>query len=444
MIDAAPLILDPLDDDVEPRDRRTHARIPVTELDGIREVRLKYGPPVSLIDLSAGGALLHTPVQLRPGSTQVLEIVGADVEIVPCHVLRCHVADLSKDGLVYRGACAFKRPIQVDARRRHRLAPRLDLTLKELAQAQRHTGASDGADPRPGRTLQRVLKTVQSAASGQDPLSRAVSHMLAELVPALDRGESMAAVRARLEECLRRALPRLTIALSTAPVRALPGNETIYFAGGAEADGHTIVNVELGAGSVIPDWQFRLLQASGYLVELLSLAGGEQPTERARRRERAVEIDARRETDPAACTAEASPDTKPGWQRIVVRYRRGELLKGYTLDFHPSRQQFSLWPTLDARPNEGIHIPTCLLKAIFFVRDFDGDPEYEPKQTFDDGTRRAGRRLEVTFEDGEVLVGTTLSYRADGIGFFVEPADERGNNQRVFVVGGAIRHVRFF
>ena len=42
-----------------------------------------------------------------------------------------------------------------------------------------------------------------------------------------------------------------------------------------------------------------------------------------------------------------------------------------------------------------------------------------------------------------MLVGTTLSYRPDGQGFFVIPADPRANNLRVFVVTSAVRHVRF-
>jgi hypothetical protein len=49
----------------------------------------------------------------------------------------------------------------------------------------------------------------------------------------------------------------------------------------------------------------------------------------------------------------------------------------------------------------------------------------------------------VTFEDGEVLRGTTLGYRKDGTGFFVQPADTGSNNMRVFVAPGAARSVRF-
>ena len=49
----------------------------------------------------------------------------------------------------------------------------------------------------------------------------------------------------------------------------------------------------------------------------------------------------------------------------------------------------------------------------------------------------------MTFLDDEVLLGSTLGYRADGSGFFVTPADGEGNNLRVFVLPGAIRHIRY-
>ena len=54
-----------------------------------------------------------------------------------------------------------------------------------------------------------------------------------------------------------------------------------------------------------------------------------------------------------------------------------------------------------------------------------------------------GRRVEVTFTDGETILGTTLNYRPDCQGFFVSPADPSGNNTRIFVVSKAVRRVRF-
>jgi hypothetical protein len=81
------------------------------------------------------------------------------------------------------------------------------------------------------------------------------------------------------------------------------------------------------------------------------------------------------------------------------------------------------------------------LKAVFFVRDFAGDPSRVDSSEFDSANH--GRKVEVTFADGEVLRGTTLGYRNDGTGFFIQPADTASNNMRVFVAPGATRSVKF-
>ena len=52
-----------------------------------------------------------------------------------------------------------------------------------------------------------------------------------------------------------------------------------------------------------------------------------------------------------------------------------------------------------------------------------------------------GKRLQVTFTDGEVIVGATQAYQPDRPGFFLVPADPRSNNDRVFVVTKAVRSV---
>lgn len=128
-----------------------------------------------------------------------------------------------------------------------------------------------------------------------------------------------------------------------------------------------------------------------------------------------------------------------GWQKVIVRYRDGQLLRGYTNNFHTDRPALHL---SDA-PCTGsmVMVPLSRLKALFFVREFAGNPRYVERPEFQPHV--AGRKIEVTFHDGEVLLGTTISYRPDGVGFFVHPADPHSNNLRVFVVLGAVQHVRF-
>lgn len=49
----------------------------------------------------------------------------------------------------------------------------------------------------------------------------------------------------------------------------------------------------------------------------------------------------------------------------------------------------------------------------------------------------------MTFKDGEVLVGLTLGYDPNRLGFFVIPVDTQSNNLRVFVVSSAMSKFRF-
>jgi hypothetical protein len=129
------------------------------------------------------------------------------------------------------------------------------------------------------------------------------------------------------------------------------------------------------------------------------------------------------------------------WQKIVVRYAEGQMLKGYTQDFNANRSHFSLWPSINAAAHARVIVPLARLKGVFFVRDFAGNPGYVERT--DTAGPQHGRRIEVTLGDDEVIVGRTLSYRPDGHGFFVVPADPRANNIRVFVVASSVRQVRF-
>ncbi len=83
------------------------------------------------------------------------------------------------------------------------------------------------------------------------------------------------------------------------------------------------------------------------------------------------------------------------------------------------------------------------LKAIFFVRDFGGNSAYEEHKKFVAGAPLSGRKMEVTFTDGEVLVGTTTGYDAQRAGFFLFPVDARSNNVRIFIVQAVVRKVKF-
>jgi hypothetical protein len=124
---------------------------------------------------------------------------------------------------------------------------------------------------------------------------------------------------------------------------------------------------------------------------------------------------------------------------VVARFKDGRVVCGYTNDFHPSKPHLHL--STDLRHGESLAIPQSQLKALFFVREFTGDPQRVEARFFPETPH--GRKMEVTFCDNEVLVGSTLSYRTEGHGFFLRPADPRSNNLSVFVTAAGMQNVRF-
>jgi hypothetical protein len=153
------------------------------------------------------------------------------------------------------------------------------------------------------------------------------------------------------------------------------------------------------------------------------------------------ELTRRRRLAPASAPR-PTPQPGPagvGWQKVIARFKDGQVVSGYTNDFHPSKPQLHLSP--NPRHGQSRFIPLSQLKALFFVKEFCGNPGLVERKVFEDPPQ--GRKVEVTFYDNEVLVGSTLAYRCEGQGFFVHPADSRSNNLRVFVTAGGMRHVRF-
>jgi hypothetical protein len=94
------------------RNRRAYPRLAADQLQWLKAVRLKYGPAVSLIDLSVHGAFFEVDYRLRLGDEANLELVAVDERAdVTGHIVRTEVVGLSADGVRYRGACEFERPL---------------------------------------------------------------------------------------------------------------------------------------------------------------------------------------------------------------------------------------------------------------------------------------------------------------------------------------------
>jgi hypothetical protein len=128
--------------------------------------------------------------------------------------------------------------------------------------------------------------------------------------------------------------------------------------------------------------------------------------------------------------------------KVVARYRDGRIIKGFTHDFFPNKDRFHIFPPDNPSAN-GIEVVIGRLKALFIVRDFIGDSQYKERKEYIEGEKFSGVKVEVTFEDGEVLVGSTLGYDPKRQGFFLFPADPKSNNIRIFVVTSALKNVHY-
>jgi len=129
--------------------------------------------------------------------------------------------------------------------------------------------------------------------------------------------------------------------------------------------------------------------------------------------------------------------------KIVARYRSGKILKGYTQNFFPNKPVFHVSLSEGTGPGDLVEVNLGDLKAVFFVRDFAGDPKRVERKQLAPGERPQGRLMEVTCKDGEVIVGTTTGYDPKRPGFFLFPIEPSANNMRVFLVNSAVRTARF-
>jgi hypothetical protein len=111
--------------------------------------------------------------------------------------------------------------------------------------------------------------------------------------------------------------------------------------------------------------------------------------------------------------------------------------KGTTRDFSLHKTHFHLEET----NGEISEISIEDLKAVFFVKDFEGNKTHQ--KSYDDNISGGGKKIKVSFFDDETVVGYTLGYSPERQGFFLAPADLQGNNERIFVVKSATKKIDF-
>jgi hypothetical protein len=421
-----------------PADRRAHRRLGASELSWLNRARIKYGPEVSLIDLSTGGAQIEsTSYSLQPGSTVVIELtVGERSWPVPSQVLRCHVASLTPSAATYRGALLFKRPFDFPE-----IAGALDSTpdinpayeYARLNRALRRAGGGTALNVLSATGTRELTAALRMIAStrGQEsagPFMREIGGLLRLLTTSVESEADSESTVQEIMSRLQRSVPSLSVRMIDASHASSIGAEAVYFrVPSQETSIADSLVIEFPRQCALEAWHLKLLEAGAHLIAFT--------------RDFAL---ARQRTMPAGGDAEISEEPNvavaPGWHRLVVRYLDGRLLKGYGRDFHAARGSLDLWNEPNGSSESRITIPFAHLKAVFFVHDFEGNPAHSIGV---EDVSAPGRRITVTFVDGEVLRAVTLGYSQNAQGFFVCPLDSTTNNLKIFVLAGAVRHVQF-
>ena len=407
----------------------------MSDLAWLHGVRLKYGPAVSLVDLSAGGAQIETEGhRLAPGTTVAIEIATRSGDfVVPSRIVRCHVTGISRHTL-YRGALAFKRPFtfsemndtsarEADRNPVHEYA-RLVMALRRLSGSSGFASAETGLIGMGDATLAAVLTLMESPAGRRAgaSFSRELSRLFTVITDAIEAGDcDDSQLSDELAEQLRRAVPARSIRLVDRTLPVLQTQDAICIDIATEHQPASKLLVEFPRSCRLEEWHFQLLKAAALLIALVKEVQRVRDLAEQRAREDALV-------------------NRPGWHRIVARYRDGRMIKGFGRDFFPAKGQVHIWPVVDGPPTARITIHLAHLKAVFFVHNLEGG---EPGVGAATGVNQLGRTIEVTFLDGEVLAGTTLNYSAEGPGFFLIPSKPETNNLRVFAVNSAVSHVRF-
>ena len=133
-------------------------------------------------------------------------------------------------------------------------------------------------------------------------------------------------------------------------------------------------------------------------------------------------------------------------QKVILRFVDGKMLKGFIRDLKIAEEYLYL----EDESNHQHKVRLKELKAIFFVRKFEGERNHLEKKSFT-GTRPGSKRVFVKFKDGETIMGNMEGDIPWEKGFFLEsmkekaftivPVDEDSNNTKILVVTTSVQDV---
>mgnify|MGYP001571831094 CR=1 FL=1 len=124
--------------------------------------------------------------------------------------------------------------------------------------------------------------------------------------------------------------------------------------------------------------------------------------------------------------------------KIVLHFLDKRIVKGITNNFSPNKKLFHIEEMVTKKT---IEVDVGQLKGIFFVKSHEGNKQYKEKKNI----KRSGlgRKVTVTFRDGETVIGYTTGFSRDRAGFYLFPEDPDSNTIKIFVVIDATKAIAF-
>jgi len=127
-------------------------------------------------------------------------------------------------------------------------------------------------------------------------------------------------------------------------------------------------------------------------------------------------------------------------QKVVAHFIDHSIVKGTSGDVDAKR------PVCHVQtPSNGmVEVDLQQVKALFFVKDLNGQPRHDEVHEATEGDQRlrGTRRVEIEFGDGERLGGLMNRYPPIGPFFFILPLDHGSNNIRILVNREAVATMR--
>jgi hypothetical protein len=139
--------------------------------------------------------------------------------------------------------------------------------------------------------------------------------------------------------------------------------------------------------------------------------------------------------------------------KVVAHLTDGSLLKGFMRSNDPAFDPLAAGALGTALPNSiSIELPSGearaiqldAVKALFFVKTFEGRTDYTELKFFDRNPQIEGLWVKIRFRDGETtegIVHNSLPFVKDS-GFFLRPPDPESNNRVLYVIKNSLADFR--